>query len=146
EGNPTGQVFNNTTNFNRDAFLFVSEDGTISGWRGALGNAAELLTNRPTAVYKGVALVSTAGGPLLLAANFAEGTVDVYDGHVNLVAQLQDPNAPAGYAPFNIRLINGMLFVTFAKQDAAKHDDDPGAGHGFIDVLDIGTQTFHRFV
>ena len=27
--------------FNGDAFLFVSEDGTVSGWRGALGTTAE---------------------------------------------------------------------------------------------------------
>src|SRR5580765_3689076 len=53
EGTPTGQVFNNTGGFNGDAFLFVSEDGTISGWRPALGSAAEVLTNLSGAVYKG---------------------------------------------------------------------------------------------
>src|SRR5882724_11739513 len=78
EGNPTGQVFNNTTNFHGDLFLFVSEDGTISGWRGALGTSAEILAARSTAVYKGVTLATTAGGPVLLAANFSEATIDVY--------------------------------------------------------------------
>src|SRR5262249_23064053 len=33
-GTPTGTVFNNLGGFNGDAFLFVSEDGTISGWHG----------------------------------------------------------------------------------------------------------------
>src|SRR5262249_51948591 len=41
DGTPTGQVFNNLGGFNGDIFLFVSEDGTISGWRPILGNAAE---------------------------------------------------------------------------------------------------------
>src|SRR6266576_5909990 len=59
EGNPTGQVFNNTTKFHRDLFLFVSEDGTISGWRNALGTAAEVLARRTNAVYKGVTLASS---------------------------------------------------------------------------------------
>jgi uncharacterized protein (TIGR03118 family) len=146
EGNPTGQVFNNTTNFHGDAFLFVSEDGTISGWRGALGTTAEVLNTRSTAVYKGVTLAATPGGLVLLAANFSEGTVDAYDGNANLIGQLADPHAPAGYAPFNVQSVGGIIFVTFAKQDADKEDDVAGPGHGLIDVLDLQTQTFHRFV
>src|SRR5437773_9252056 len=78
EGNPTGQVFNNTTGFNGDVFLFVSEDGTISGWRPALGNAAEVLTNRAGAVYKGATLASIGGSTVLVAANFSEASIDVY--------------------------------------------------------------------
>jgi uncharacterized protein (TIGR03118 family) len=146
EGNPTGQVFNDTTNFHGDLFIFVSEDGTISGWRGALGTSAEILATRPTAVYKGVTLVSAPGGPVLLAANFSEGTVDAYDGNANLIGQLSDSHAPAGYAPFNVQSIEGLIFVTFAKQDADKEDDVAGPGHGLIDVLDLQTQRFHRFV
>ncbi len=146
EGNATGQVFNNTTNFHADPFIFVSEDGTISGWRNALGTTAEVLASRQTAVYKGVALVAAPGGPVLLAANFSEGTVDAYDGDLNLIGQLSDSHAPAGYAPFNVQSIGGLIFVTFAKQDADKKDDVPGPGHGLIDVLDLQTQTFHRFV
>jgi uncharacterized protein (TIGR03118 family) len=146
EGNATGQVFNNTTNLHADPFIFVSEDGTISGWRNALGTSAEVLASRPTAVYKGVTLVAAPGGPVLLAANFSEGTVDAYDGGLNLIGQLSDSHAPAGYAPFNVQSIEGMIFVTFAKQDAEKKDDVPGPGHGLIDVLDLQTQTFHRFV
>ena len=146
EGNATGQVFNNTTNLHADPFIFVSEDGTISGWRNALGTTAEVLASRPTAVYKGVALVAAPGGPVLLAANFSEGTVDAYDGDLNLIGQLSDSHAPAGYAPFNVQSIGSLIFVTFAKLDAEKKDDVPGPGHGLIDVLDLQTQTFHRFV
>lgn len=146
EGNPTGQVANNTTNFNGNAFLFVSEDGTISGWRGSLGTQAEVLNTRPTAVYKGATLASTAAGPVLLVANFSEGSVDAYDGHMNLIAQFADRRAPAGYAPFNVQSLAGTIFVTFAKQDALKKDDVRGPGHGLIDVLDLRTRTFHRLV
>lgn len=146
EGNPTGQVSNNTGGFNNDAFLFASEDGTISGWRGALGTNAEVLATRSNAVYKGIALASTTAGPVLLAANFSEATVDVYATNGTLMMQLQDPQAPAGYAPFNVQSVNGMIFVTFALQDLDKRDDVPGPGHGLIDVLDPNTGTFHRFV
>ena len=145
EGTPTGQLFNSTTAFHTNVFIFAGEDGTISGWRGALGTTAELLVTRSNAVYKGITLTTTASGPELLAANFREGTLDAYGSNLTLVAQYADPTAPAGYAPFNVQSLGGMVFVTFAKQDAAKHDDDAGPGHGLIDVFDPATGIFHRF-
>ena len=56
-----------------------------------------------------------------------------------------DPNIPAGYAPFGIQNIDGSLFVTYAKQDAAKHDDEAGPGHGFVDVFDTDGHLLRRF-
>ena len=144
-GSVTGQFNNNTTGFNGDAFVFASEDGTISGWRPALGNAAEVLATRNTAVYKGITLATNATGPVLLAANFSEGTIDEYDSSLQLVGQFTDGYAPAGFAPFNVQNVAGNVFVTFAKQDAAKHDDVPGRGHGLIDVFIPANGTFHRF-
>ena len=145
EGNPTGQVFNHTPAFHGNPFIFASEDGTISGWRGALGATAETLVTRSNAVYKGIAIGTNANGPLLLAADFSGGTVDAYDGNLNPVARFSDPDAPVGYAPFNVQLVGGMIFVTFAKQDDRKHDDSPGQGHGLIAVLNPQTGMFHRF-
>lgn len=144
EGVPTGQLFDGAGSFNGDIFIFAGEDGTISGWRGALGSAAEILTSRDGAVYKGITLVTNTGTPLLLLANFSEGTVDVYDTNFNLV-QFTDPRAPAGYAPFNVKNLGGLVVVTFAKQDDDKEDDVPGDGHGLIDVFNPWTGKFHRF-
>lgn len=144
EGNPTGQLFNGTGAFHGDIFIFAGEDGTISGWRGALGTTAELLVTRSNAVYKGITLITTPSGPVLLAANFREGTLDAYRTNLTLLAQYADPKAPKGYAPFNVQSLGGMVFVTFAKQDAAKHDDAAGPGHGLIDVFDPATGMFHR--
>jgi uncharacterized protein (TIGR03118 family) len=56
-----------------------------------------------------------------------------------------DPDIPAGYAPFGIESIDGNLLVTYAKQDAAKHDDVKGAGHGFIDIFDTDGHLLQRF-
>jgi len=146
EGNPTGQAFNTVGGFNGDLFLFVSEDGTISGWRGALGTTAEVLVPGNTNnIYKGMTLTTTSNGPVLLASNFRQGTVDVYDTNAVLIGQFTDSNAPTGYAPFGIQAINDLVFVTFAKQDDAKHDDVPGRGHGLIDVFNPNTGAFHRF-
>jgi uncharacterized protein (TIGR03118 family) len=145
EGSPTGQLFNNTTGFHTNLFIFASEDGTISGWRPSLGKAAEVLVMAPKSVYKGITLISNASGPMLLVANFAQATLDAYDGSMKLVGQFSDKNAPDGYAPFNVQSLDGVVFVTFAKQNAAKHDDVPGPGHGLIDIFNPMTGMFHRF-
>jgi uncharacterized protein (TIGR03118 family) len=137
-GNPTGVVNNNKGGFNGDVFLFASLDGTISGWRPALGTTAETLAARPSAAYTGLALATNSSGPILLVANFAEGTLDAYTTNASLVAQYADPYAPAGYAPFNVQVVNGAVFVMFATPHA-------GRGRGLIDVFDPETGVFHRF-
>lgn len=145
DGTPTGQLFNNTDAFNKDLFIFASEDGTVSGWRPALGTTAEtLVPASATAVYKGITLATNASGPVLLVANFRAGTIDVFDGNLHPVGQFADSHAPAGYAPFNVQNIGRMVIVTFAKQDADKHDDVAGPGNGLIDVFNPMTGAFQR--
>lgn len=151
DGTVTGQVFNGvSTNFNGDLFLFVSEDGTISGWRGALGTNAEILASPSSAnVYKGVAIATIGAATYLYAANFHAGTVDVLKGapgDPNLTGHFTDPVLPSGYAPFNIQNLGGELYVTYALQDATQHDDVPGAGHGFVDKFDLNGNFVARLV
>jgi len=142
-GNPTGQVFNSAgaSAFNGDTFLFVSEDGTISGWRNALGTRAEVLQlSDPGNVYKGTTLDTTGGHSYLLSANFRAGTIDVLKGDVGapgLGGKFVDPGTPSGYAPFNIQVLGGRVYVTYAQQDAEKHDDVAGPGHGFVSAFDL---------
>jgi uncharacterized protein (TIGR03118 family) len=147
DGTPSGMVNNTLGGFNGDIFLFVSEDGTISGWRGALGTTAETLVPGITNnVYKGVTVAMTTKGAVLLASNFRQGTVDMYDTNAVLLGQFSDTRAPAGFAPFGMQSINGLVFVTFAKQDDDKHDDVADRGNGLIDVFDPNSGKFHRFV
>jgi uncharacterized protein (TIGR03118 family) len=141
-GNPTGQVFNGqaaTGAFNKDFFLFVSEDGTISGWRGALGTTAEILQSPSTAnVYKGTTLDTTGGHSYLLSANFRAGTIDVLKGDAaapDLAGKFVDPNTPAGYAPFDVQKLGNTIYVTYAVQDSTKHDDVAGAGNGIVSAF-----------
>ena len=68
------------------------------------------------------------------------------DRNLNLIGQFKDFKAPARYAPFNVQILDGVIFVTFAKQDDAKHDDVAGKGHGLIDVFYPKAGTFHRLV
>jgi len=139
-GAPTGQVFNSGSGFNGDLFLFATEDGTIAGWRGALGTTAELPVDNSGAgaVYKGLALAASGSNNYLYATDFHNGTVDVFDSafaKVNLGGSFTDRALPAGYAPFGIQAVGSQLYVTYALQDAAKHDDVHCPGCGFVDVF-----------
>src|SRR3989454_647226 len=151
---PTGLVFNGGTGFvvsngagtSPARFIFASEDGTISGFRGvpvvlAVDNSAS------GAVYKGLAIASTATGDFLYATNFHAGAVDVFDSHFNPVhtpGAFTDRTLPEGYAAFGIRNLGGAIYVTYALQDADKHDDVPGEGHGFVDAFDTAGNLVRR--
>jgi uncharacterized protein (TIGR03118 family) len=141
DGSVTGQVANSTADFNGDLFLFVSEDGTVSGWRAVLGSTAEnLALADANNVYKGAAFATIGGNSYLYAANFKSGNIDVYKGNAgapSLLGTFTDPNIPSGYAPFNVQNLGGTLYVTYALADASGHDDVPGAGHGFVDSFDL---------
>ncbi len=163
---PTGNVFNGTSGFvvstasgsGPSRFIFATEDGTISGWNPAADlHHAILEVDRSTiglgAVYKGLAIASTASGTFIYATNFRFGTVEMFDSSFNLVGSFTDPKLANTcplpnqcYAPFGIQTINGNLYVTFALQNAEKHDDVAGPAHGFVDVFDTSGNLIQRLV
>jgi uncharacterized protein (TIGR03118 family) len=149
-GEPTGVIFNSSASFNSDLFIFAGENGTITGWRGALGTTAETLINSTAigSVYKGVAIGTTPQGTYIYAADFHNNQITVVPGTgaPALTGTFTDPSLPPGYAPFNIQNINGKLYVTYAVQDAAGHDDVSGAGHGIVDVFDLNGNLQERLI
>lgn len=145
-GAPTGQVFNDTGAFRVRGtgapalFIFAGEDGDITAWNQAVNpiTSAVLMAHSNNAVYKGITISHSPFGPLLLAANFGTGRVDVFNGRFQQLAVnglFRDPNLPSGYAPFNVAAIGDNVLVSYAMQDADHEDDVPGAGHGFVDVF-----------
>ena len=82
----------------------------------------------------------------IYATNFNSGWVEMYDSNFKWVRNFTDGDVPWGYAPFGIQNIDGKLYVTFALQDDAKHDDTPGAGHGFVDVFDLRGNKLKRLI
>jgi uncharacterized protein (TIGR03118 family) len=158
--NPTGQVFNSGTGFqiHKDSgapapasFIFVGEDGGISGWNSSVDPTNAILTvdnSGSGAVYKGATLETVSGRQRLLVTNFRSGKVEIYDDSFTAVTQsnaFADKQIPKGFAPFNIRNLNGLIYVTYAKQDAAKHDDVGGAGAGYVDVFNANGKLRERF-
>lgn len=171
-GAPTGNVFNNTSGFavkegtasGPSEFLFATEDGTILGWNPNVDSThAIIAVDRSTAtqgafvgaVYKGLASGHDSTADFLFATNFRFGAVEVFDTHFRLVRTFTDPvlasdcpiaGPPAQcFAPFGIQDIGGSLYVSFALQNAAHHDDVAGAGNGFVDVFDTNGSLITRF-
>ena len=135
------------------SFIFVTEDGTVSAWNTKTGtesvleadnsnNPAEGDPNVPPgegigAVYKGLVMGTDNGQTVLYAANFRHGTVDVFNDQFTQISSFTDGSLPAGFAPFNVQVLDNHLFVTFALQNQFKHDDVAGAGNGFVDEFDM---------
>ena len=131
-GSPTGIVFNGSNDFQVQGwaaiFLFATLDGTISGWAPQSNfNEAILAVDNSSkgSVYTGLAITSRTSGNMLYAADVANNKVDMYDANFSLVKSFTDTAVPAGFAPFGITDINGLLYVAFASVS--------GGSGGFID-------------
>ena len=144
---PTGAVFWSFAA--RAVFVFDTEAGQIRGWHPSQLNQTVDLKDRSDvgAIYKGLALATTAAGDRFYATDFHNGRVDVFDASFNLVTNagaFVDADLPSGYAPFGIQTIGSRIFVTYAKQDADAVDEIHGQGKGFVDVYDTSGSLLGR--
>jgi uncharacterized protein (TIGR03118 family) len=156
-GGPTGTVFNScpdTTAFVVSSggasgparFIFANEDGEIRGWSPtvpAVPTPPSTVTEVGAAAddgasYKGLAIGTVGSDCFLYAADFHNAKVDVYDASFGLQSwdgAFVDPGIPSGFAPFGIQNLNGMIFVTYAKQDADAADEVAGDGLGYVSAF-----------
>ena len=161
--NPTGQVYNGAGGFlistsagmEPALFIFDGEGGTIAAWAKDSGATAVtayddgVANGANHAVYKGLALGTVNGSSFLYATDLHNNKVDVFDTNFAKPAAMQgkfiDPAIPAGFVPFGIVALNAQLYVSYAMQDAAKHDEATGAGLGYVDVFDFSGNFVSRF-
>src|SRR5262245_6276702 len=112
DAGPTGQVFNGITDATQFVvtgpngsgparFLFDTESGDILGWSPAANPTTAIVAKHVDgAIYKGLALWQTPLGNFLLAANFHDGRIDVFDSSFRMLSPLpdtffHDPRLPA---------------------------------------------------
>jgi uncharacterized protein (TIGR03118 family) len=161
--NPTGQVYNGGGGFliptsagqESALFIFDGEGGTIAAWANGSGAAAVtayddgVANGANHAVYKGLAVGTVNGATFLYATDLHNNKVDVFDTHFTKPAAMQgkfiDPTMPKGFVPFGIAALNDQLYVSYAQQDAALHDETTGAGLGYVDVFDFSGNFINRF-
>ena len=152
---PSGIVYNSTTDFIISAtglvskFIFASENGKIYAW--ISGDSARTVVNRSASnsVYKGLELAKDGNDNFLYATDFHNSKIDVFDKSFNLVASkpFSDPTIPSGFGPFNIRYIDNVLYVTYAKLLAPENkDDEKGPGNGYVNIFKTDGTLLKRFV
>jgi uncharacterized protein (TIGR03118 family) len=163
---PTSVVWNPTSTFlvpgtqNVVAlFVFVTEDGTASAWAPTQPDTSSAVLavdfSPGKSVFKGAAFGTNARGQFLYVTDFRLGKIWAFAPNgtspwlpatsTQVPGTFTDPNIPAGFAPFGIHNIEGNLWVTYAKQDTAKHDDVPGLGNGFVDIFGPSGILIQRF-
>jgi uncharacterized protein (TIGR03118 family) len=135
---------------------FAGPNGISASAAIAVDNSGNNFTNpdpaqETGAVYKGLA-IATSSTPivptdanstaLLYASDFRAGAINVYNAQFHKVTGLPtgaftDSGLPVGYAPFGVQVLNGKVYVTYALQNATRHDDVAGPHHGFVDVFNL---------
>jgi len=164
---PTGIVFNagdgfvvtDGTNTGPARFIFSTEDGTIAAWA---PNVPPPIPSRqaftvvpaagdpPTgAIYKGLAIGNNGASDFIYATDFHNARIDVFDSSFHAAPMpggFTDPNLPASFAPFGIRNINDVLYVTYAMQDEDAEDDVAGPGLGIVDAFDLNGNLLRRLI
>ena len=150
-GGPTGQVFTGGTSFlesnnTTPNFVFATISGSIYAWNGGNGTTAQLAASTAGATYTGLAIGSNSSGSFLYAANVRGGSIDVFNtsfARTTLAGSFTDPNLPAGYTPYNIQNVNGLLYVEY--QNGARAGTG-GLGTGIVSVFDSNGVFQRRFI
>jgi uncharacterized protein (TIGR03118 family) len=117
-------------------FIFDTEAGTIEGWAPSVDSAKTIVAYSGASkgsVYKGLAIDPTTNH--LFAADFANNRVQIFDNTFKLIGSFTDTTLPRSYAPFDVAVLNGNLYVAFAKRDATRMNQKNGPGLGYVDVF-----------
>jgi uncharacterized protein (TIGR03118 family) len=131
-----GFVVTEGANSGESLFLFDAESGVISGWNSSVDLHNAIVGYDGSAagsVYKGLAYDPASNH--IFAADFTNNKVEVLDNTFTVIKSFTDKNLPKHYAPFNVAVINGMLYVSFAKREKGGIDNVNGKGLGYIDIF-----------
>lgn len=170
-GSPSGAIFNGDTSAfvlpdgKSALFLFCTLDGTISGWNSGAGTKAviEVKTSNGS-IYTGLTSAMLNGEPVLYAANFNKGTVDVYDSSFHRVdldevrssqwedeegdddfeGAFRDEQLPRHYVPFNVQAIGSDIVVTYVLHMPGQNFETDGPGHGYVDIYSASGRLLRR--
>ena len=160
---PTGLVENQTSSFiipttvsvtnPIPSFLLVAtQNGSVSGFNPQFNpNNTVICINRANvgAVYTGITLANNN----LYVCDFHNGRIDVFNGEFTLLTGFNFIDGdtvnplPNGYAPFNIVLINGLLYVTYALLESPLNiTNRPGQGNGYVSIFTFGGVFVRRYL
>ena len=131
-----GFVITEGANSGESEFLFDSESGFITGWNSSvdLNNAVVAYDGSAAgSVYKGLAYDPKSNH--IFAADFVNNKVEILDNTFKVTKSFTDKSLPKRYAPFNVAVLNGNLYVAFAEREKNGIDNVDGKGLGYVDVF-----------
>ena len=152
-GEPTGITYNATSGFDISSggvsapatFIFATLGGSIDGWNETVNaNSAVVAYNSTNgAMFTAVTMATESGTTYLYAADFKNGTIDVFNSSfapITVGGDFFDSAIPSGYAPYNIQNIpnsSGMpqLYVTYAEPSSSPQHVTIGNGLGYVAVF-----------
>ena len=159
DGPPTGQVANGAPGFNLAnatpaLFIFATEDGRLFAWNQSAGTVAEQTAMVDGANFKGLAQGMVDTTPYLYAADFANGSIDVFDNTWTMqdwAGAFHVPHLPKGFSPFNVQVLTDPkgrqhVFVAYALLDPTTGDEVAGRGLGLVAEFTTDGQFIRRFV
>ena len=141
--NPHGFVVTANGKSAPSLFMFNSLAGNLIGWSLNVPpiTKSHNVQHVARAVYTGLAEATTKRGGRLFAADASMGTVDVFNAKFKKVASFRDPSLPRSVTPYNVALLRGKLYVTFAPPPG------PTSGlQGAIDVFSLSGHKLRRLV
>lgn len=131
---PSAQVFNDRAMADHNAFLvkaghkklpatfiFATRHGSIAGWPATDPPATTIqpAVTVPGANYTGLALARVNGHDELFAADHgSRARIDVFDSMFHRIGSFSDSSL-AGLLPYNVKVLQGKLFVTFEATDGS---------------------------
>ena len=145
DGSPTGTVYvppnsgfaiSENGKSGNSEFLFDSLSGVISGWNSTVDPTNAVIAYNGSAQgssYTGLALDPSSN--LLFAADFANNQVQIFDNTFTLKSAFTDTTLPKGFAPFNVAVFNGNVYVTFAQNGGKGSQRPPKGGSGYVDIF-----------
>jgi uncharacterized protein (TIGR03118 family) len=182
KGSPTGIIANSsTTDFlissgQAAQFVFATLDGGIAAWNPNVAisqggsapstNAVLVATATDGSSYTGLTSSFINNKRYLYAANFAKGSIDVYDSsfqrvtlnessddnpygfddlrnfHRNL--PFTDDRLPKDFAPFNVQAIGANIVVAYGLRVQGQETAVGGQGLGYVDVYSSSGQLLTR--
>lgn len=126
-------------------FVFASMNGRLIAINDDAPVSGVTVVDRSDvgAVYLGVAKIDRESGPVLLAADFANGRIDVFDDQFKLITSptgaqpFVDSSVPEGFGPFNVLVLGDKVYVAYAKQSEDEPgEEEAGPGLGQVSIFD----------
>ncbi len=147
---PTGQVFcGSRTDFiisgegltGPSRFIFCTLDGTVSAWTTGMTTAVNMIdTSAAGSAYTGMAITDFPSGNRLYLCDFGLETWAVYDEQfrrIPVAGDFRDPNVWPVFSQYNMQLLDGKIFVAWARLGDETGEEDAYPGYGYISEFDL---------